>query len=613
MSANTEDTKNTWIATQHNDWLYAVCRDPKLPHRASVLGAASAFQLGRKGTFRASLRELADAAGMGDRIARRAIAELRDAGYWRVTMRPGRLAYQIELTPQQPGEPIYALEWHETLAQERRYKTKDRTAAEGYEEKADVLRALWRDPHTSMQAKRVGASAIYRLAGHRSAFHAQTDELYAVSGVGRKVARPAIAELAARHYWHVEPIAASVASDKYTLLSPIERRGLWRKAEKQYAADVQSWLWAEERYIKEWSEGLQSFLAELREMERQPYREWFAAEDNYIAQCNEWLTAEFNEQDKFCRRVFEILTFAGINDDEAFRVADRCWTEYRTGGGIDAKYIDSLVAVMNGIQRVALDESRPGAGQDGHHSAQRLEPTAAEVAAADAAWEAAAAADRVAQTSAEFWGGAAAETGHTAAETGHTAAETGHTAAETGHTAAETGHEKLADQQERFLSHEGHKVLNDEDAAPYRTRLDGAPSGLAWTDNPQAQLVASANGLHAPGAAPADDDRGGWASQVEACQLCNHKGIFLDGCGEGLLYEMSTEDSRYSRNIECQHSLEGNLAEIRLIELGGKWTATKSCWRLIDDYFGHIYDDDQYDPVTGRIILADEDEYAYNW
>ncbi|OBJ86972.1 hypothetical protein [Mycobacterium sp. 1245852.3] len=607
MSTNDEDTK-TWTAAQHNDWLYAVFRDPKLPHRACVLGAATAFQLGRKGYFRASLPELADAAGIGERITRRAIAELRDTGYWRVTMRPGRMSYQIDLLPQVPGASLEPLEWHETLAENRRYATKDRAAADGYEEKAAILRELWRDPHTSLHAKRVGAAAIYRLAGHRSAFHAQTDELYAVSGTTRKVARPAIAELAARHYWNVEPIADSIASEKYTLLSPPERRSIWRKAEQNYQAAVQRWLLAEECHIRKWSEGLQSFWAELLQRERQPYIDWFAAEQAYIAQCNEWLTAEFDYQHKFQTAVFDLLTFAGVNEAEAWKAAKQKCTEHQNGL-FPIELVGELVSVMEGIKRARLEEAQPWGGPGGHHSVQRLEPTAAEVSAANDAWTADAAAVQWEagnrettgeQSAAERDGDTMAEMGQGAAEIGQGAAEIGQGAAEIGQGAAQIGHENLTDQRKRFLSHEGHKVLNDEDAAPYRTRLDGAPSGLAWTDEPQPQPAKVRHPRRA----------------VDGCSLCNARGLFLDGSqdddGTELLYEMSTEDGLYSRNIECQHSLEANLAEIRRIELGGKWEATKSCWHLIDDYFGHIFEEDVYDPVTGRIILADEDEYAYN-
>ncbi|TAM68293.1 hypothetical protein [Mycobacterium sp.] len=592
MSANEETTSTDWTAAQHNDWLYAVFGDPKLPHRASVLGAATAFQLGRKGSFRASLRELAHAAGISDRLARRAVSDLRDAGYWRVGMRPGRMSYQIDLLPQAPGAPLEALEWHETLAQNRRYATKDRPAADGYEEKATILRDLWRDPHTSLQAKRVGASAIYRLAGHRSAFHAQTDELYAASGTTRKMARPAIAELAARLYWNIEPIADSVASDKYELISPPERRALWRKAEQDYLSNVNRWLYAEGRHIEKWSEGLQSFWAELLEMERKPYIDWFAAEQAYVAQCNEWLAVEFGYDHKFHKSVFDLLTFAGIDDDTAFSAATQKLAEHKNGL---FPGVGELVAVMEGIKRIALDESQPWGGP-GHRSVQLLEPTAADLFAANEAWAADAAAERADRDVAGCGEYTAAENGQGAAHIGQGAAEIGEGAAHIGEGAAEIGHEKLADQQERFLSHEGTKYLNDEKTLPL-------------PDAPTARRPGSLG--KTPTTTPADDVR-----HVDGCSLCNDRGLFLDGAqdehGPALLYEMTTADGLHSRNIECQHSLDANLAEILRIQVRGSWEATKSCWRLIDDYFDFIYEDDIYDPTTGRIVLADEDEYAYN-
>jgi hypothetical protein len=72
------------------------------------------------------------------------------------------------------------------------------------------------------------------------------------------------------------------------------------------------------------------------------------------------------------------------------------------------------------------------------------------------------------------------------------------------------------------------------------------------------------------------------------CDLCYGTGKFLDSDGYVVILTNDEDDDEYE--VECQHSMAGNLAEIRRIESEseGYWQIARTGYTEIDSQYEHL-------------------------
>jgi hypothetical protein len=76
------------------------------------------------------------------------------------------------------------------------------------------------------------------------------------------------------------------------------------------------------------------------------------------------------------------------------------------------------------------------------------------------------------------------------------------------------------------------------------------------------------------------------------CPTCGHDGFFRDP--DGNYVGMGNDEDDEEDPVVCQHSVAGNIAEIRRIHevSEGYWHLAKTGWREIDAAFGMADNDD---------------------